>query len=153
MSYVWLALIVIFGAVEVATVGLTSIWFALGAVAALISQVCGAPLWLQLVWFCVVSVATLILTRPLVKKYLNGRRKATNADRVLYMTGVVTEAIDNDLSQGAVRVDGKVWTARSDTGEVIPAGALVRPVSIEGVKLFVRPEPSEHPAETETDKT
>ena len=140
MSFVWLGLIVVFAAAEIATVGLTSIWFAVGAVAALISEVCGAPVWLQLVWFFVISVACLVLTRPLAKKYLNNRRRATNADRVLFMTGVVTESIDNDLAQGAVRVDGKIWTARSDSGEPIPEGTLVRPVSIEGVKLNVRPE-------------
>lgn len=147
----WLALMIAFGAVEVATVGLTSLWFAVGALAALISAACSAPVWLQFVWFAAISLAMLILTRPLVKKFHNAKRKPTNADRVLTMTGIVTEDIDNDLSVGAIKVDGKVWTARSDTGEVIPAGTLVRPVAIDGVKLYVRPaaqEKSSAPAET-----
>ena len=106
MSIVWLALMVLLLILEAATAGLTSIWFALGALAALIASFFGGALWLQLVWFFAVSVLTLWLTRPLALKYLNSRRVATNADRVIGAEAVVTEDIDNIAGSGAVHVDG-----------------------------------------------
>ena len=80
-SIFWIAALILFIIVEAVTVGLASIWFAIGAVAALICALLRGPIWLQVVWFLAVSVATLILTRPLVKKYVNGRAVPTNADR------------------------------------------------------------------------
>ena len=136
---IWGALIVIFLIVEGATAGLTSIWFAIGAAAGLIASLCHAPVWLQALLFAAVSAVTLWLTRPLVKKYINGRTEATNADRVLGMTGYVTEDIDNLTAEGAVHMGGKTWTARSVNGEKIPKGTLVRAEKIEGVKLMVTP--------------
>ena len=137
MSIVWLALMVLLLILEAATAGLTSIWFALGALAALIASLFGGALWLQLVWFFAVSLLTLWLTRPLALKYLNSRRVATNADRVIGAEAVVTEDIDNIAGSGAVKLDGKEWTARSAGGENIPSGAVVKGVRIEGVKLIV----------------
>jgi membrane protein implicated in regulation of membrane protease activity len=133
--------------VEGISAGLTSIWFAAGALAALIAAALGGPVWLQVALFVVVSGVTLWLTRPLVKKYVNSRVKATNADRVLSMIGIVTEDIDNIAATGAVTVDGKVWTARSDSGEKIAAGVQVKPLRIDGVKLIVSP--VNQPAEIE----
>ena len=109
------------------------------AVAAFVASLCAAPLWLQIGLFIVVSGAALIFTRPLAVKYLNPSRKATNADRVLNMVGVVSQRVDNIRAQGMVTVAGKVWSARSASGQVLPEGALVRPVRIEGVKLIVLP--------------
>lgn len=137
MSIVWLALMVLLLILEAATAGLTSIWFALGALAALIASFFGGALWLQLVWFFAVSVLTLWLTRPLALKYLNSRRVATNADRVIGAEAVVTEDIDNIAGSGAVHVDGHEWTARSGSGANIAKGAVVRVERIEGVKLIV----------------
>lgn len=137
MSIVWLALMVLLLILEAATAGLTSIWFALGALAALIASLFGGALWLQLVWFLAVSVLTLWLTRPLALKYLNSRRVATNADRVIGAEAVVTEDIDNIAGSGAVHVDGHEWTARSGSGANIAKGAVVRVERIEGVKLIV----------------
>lgn len=139
MVIIWLAALVAFMILEVATVGLTAIWFALGALAALLSAAFGAPLWLQILWFLVISIVALALTRPLARKYLNSRRKATNADRVLGMVAIVKEDIDNVKNTGTVSVSGKLWTARSQSGVFIPRDTLVRPVSIEGVKLIVVP--------------
>lgn len=116
---------------------LTSIWFALGALAALISSLFGAPMWLQVVWFFAVSILTLVLTRPLAKKYLNGKTQATNADMVIGEICVVMEPISNLSETGAVKVGGKVWTARSEDGTVFAPGERVRAVRIEGVKLIV----------------
>ena len=137
MSIVWLVLMVRLFIIEAATAGLTVIWFALGALAALIAALFGAQIWLQVLWFLVVSIATLWFTRPLALKYLNGRSVATNADRVVGMEGVVCEDIDNLAGTGAVKLDGKEWTARSDSGANIPSGSVVKVRRIEGVKLIV----------------
>lgn len=137
MTVVWLALMVLLLIVEALTAPLVCIWFALGALAALISALFGAAIWLQVVWFLLVSLLTLWLTRPIAVKYLNSRRVATNADRVVGAEGVVTEDIDNIAGSGAVKLDGKEWTARSAGGENIPSGAVVKGVRIEGVKLIV----------------
>ncbi len=137
MTVVWLALMVLLLIVEALTAPLVCIWFALGALAALISALFGAAIWLQVVWFLLVSLLTLWLTRPIAVKYLNSRRVATNADRVVGAEGVVTEDIDNIAGTGAVKLDGKEWTARSGSGANIAKGAVVRVERIEGVKLIV----------------
>ena len=137
MSIVWVVIMVVFLVVEAATAGLTCIWFAIGALAALIAALFGAPIWLQLVWFFVVSVVTLYFTRPLVLKYVNSRSQPTNADMVIGKEALVTEAIDNVESACAVAVGGKVWTARSENGEPIEVGSIVTVLRIEGVKLIV----------------
>lgn len=137
MSIVWVVIMVVFLVVEAATAGLACIWFAIGALAALIAALFGAPIWLQLVWFFVVSVVTLYFTRPLVLKYVNSRSQPTNADMVIGKEALVTEAIDNVESAGAVAVGGKVWTARSENGEPIEVGSIVTVLRIEGVKLIV----------------
>ena len=138
MSWLWLGAVVLFGAVEAATAGLVSIWFAAGAVAGLIAAWLGAGVAAQVVLFAVVSAAALAVTRPLVRRYAAGKAVPTNLDRVLGDTGRVTETIDNARSAGAVYVDGKTWTARSDDGAVIPQGTTVKILRMEGVKLFVR---------------
>ena len=135
----WLGLVIVFGIVEAATMGLTSIWFAVGALAAMVSAVCRAPLGWQIAVFVVVSGAAVWLTRGKVQKQFNRGREATNADRILGHLGVVQEAIDNREAVGMVKVDGTLWTARSVTGEPIPAGAEVIIRSIEGVKAMVEP--------------
>ena len=139
MIVIWAAAIVVFLIVEAATVGLASIWFAIGALAALISALFGAPLWMQVAWFVIVSGVTLYFTRPLAKKYVNARRQPTNADRLIGMEGIVLERIDNIAATGAVAIDGKHWTARSADGEPVEAGSLVVARAIEGVKLIVEP--------------
>lgn len=137
MSVVWLVVMVVFLVIEGATAGLTCIWFAIGALAALVAALFGAPIWLQLVWFFVVSVVTLYFTRPLVLKYVNSRSQPTNADMVIGQEALVTEAIDNVEGTGAVAVGGKVWTARSDDGQPVELGKIVKVLRIEGVKLIV----------------
>ena len=106
-SILWLGAIIVFGLVEAATAGLTSIWFVAGAVAALVASLCHGALWLQVVLFLAVSTAALALTRPLVRKMNGGKTERTNLDRTIGQTARVTETIDNALSQGAVYVDGK----------------------------------------------
>lgn len=128
---------VLFLAVEAVTVGLVCIWFAAGSLIALLAAMCGAPLWLQIVLFLVVSAATLYFTRPLVKRYVNSKVEPTNADMVIGKECRVTETVDNIAGTGAVYVDGKTWTARSENDEVIQEGTLVTAKSIDGVKLIV----------------
>ena len=139
MPTVWIIAVIVFAVVEGMTAGLVTIWFALGALAALLASLFGAPLWLQLVWFFVISVATLIATRPLARKYLNGRTEATNADMYVGKECVVTETIDNIRGTGAVKVAGKVWTARTEEDTIVPVGTKAEALRIEGVKLIVKP--------------
>ena len=137
MIWIWLGCIVGFGILEALTAGLISIWFVVGGIAALLCAILGAGTLFQIVVFIAVSAAALILTRPLVRRYTQGKSIPTNADRVLGQTAKVTEAINNENSTGAVYVDGKTWTARTTDGDVIPVGTLVQIERMEGVKLFV----------------
>ncbi len=133
----WLGAIVFFGVVEGVTAGLVSIWFVLGAAAALIAALLNATLTVQFAVFLIVSALALVATRPLVKKLRAGKPVPTNLDRVIGAAGRVTETVDNSIASGAVYVDGKTWTARSADGSILPKGQMVRIVKMEGVKLFV----------------
>ena len=134
----WVVALVVFLIVEAVTAGLVSIWFVFGSLVALICAALGAAVWLQIFWFVIVSVATLVLTRPLVKRYVDSRSVATNADRSIGRAAVVTERIDNLAATGAVKLDGVVWTARStDDAVAIESGERVTVRAIEGVKLIV----------------
>ena len=141
MSLFWLIAMVLFGVLEAVTVGLTSIWFAVGALAALIAASLGAFALVQVIVFLVVSFVTLLLVWSLAQRYINGRKGPTNADRVIGREAVVTQAIDNLKGEGQVNVSGAVWTARSQEEAPIPAGARVRVLRIEGVKVIVSPVP------------
>ena len=134
----WVVALVVFLIVEAVTAGLVSIWFVFGSLVALICAALGAAVWLQIFWVVIVSVATLVLTRPLVKRYVDSRSVATNADRSIGRAAVVTERIDNLAATGAVKLDGVVWTARStDDAVAIETGERVTVRAIEGVKLIV----------------
>lgn len=137
---IWFGLLILFGILEAVTVSVVSIWFMAGSLAAILAALCGASLPVQIVLFLAVSVALLACLRPLVRKYVSPKITATNADRVIGKTAVVTESIDNIAAQGAVKVGGVVWTARSSGGKPIAAGAQVQVDRIEGVKLYVTPE-------------
>ena len=135
----WLVLLIIFAASEAITVGLTSIWFAAGALVALIAALLGGPLWVQLTLFLAVSLLCLAAVRPLAKRHLNSKVVPTNADRVIGEEAQVTEDIDNIHGKGAVVIRGITWSARSQDGGPIAAGTMVRVLRIEGVKVFVEP--------------
>ena len=140
MSIFWLIALIAFGVLEAVTVGLASIWFAAGALCALIVSGAGGALWVQIAVFLAVSFVTLLLARPLAHKFLIPKRQATNADRIVGTQAVVKREIDNLKGQGLVSVAGVIWTARSENDQVIPEGATVRILRIEGVKVFVAPE-------------
>lgn len=138
MTYIWLAVLIGAIVLEIATTQIVSIWFAAGALAALIATLAGVGnVWIQLLIFVIVSAVALIVTRPLVKKLINKKAEPTNADMVLGKTGIVTEAIDNLAPSGLVKVNGSVWTARSADGSVIAEGEKVVIKEISGVKLLV----------------
>ncbi|MDR0883990.1 MAG: NfeD family protein [Oscillospiraceae bacterium] len=136
--WAWLLAIAAFLVVEGVTVQLVSAWFAIGSLAGLIANLCGAELWLQLTVFAVVTVISLIAMRPLIKK-INKTANATptNADRCIGETAIVTEEINNLLGKGQVTVSGIPWTVRSTTDAVVPVGTPVRVEEIQGVKLIV----------------
>ncbi len=135
----WIAAIIVFAILEAATVNMVSVWFVAGALAALIIQLLGGVVWLQITVFFVVSAILLAGLRPFVKKYVTPKKTATNADMALGQEAYVTETIDNLRGTGAVKLDGKVWTARSVQDAVLPEGTLVKVVKLEGVKLYVEP--------------
>ncbi len=137
MSVVWLVLMIVFAVAEAATLGLTSIWFAFGSLAAMAASLLGANWVVQLVVFLAVSAVLLYFTRPLAQKYFGGAKTRTNADRVVGMHGLVIQRIDNEQASGQVRVGSQVWTARSADGSVIGEGETVVVRSISGVKLMV----------------
>ena len=137
MALFWLVALIIFAVAEAATVGLVCIWFAGGALAALIIAGVGGPLWLQITVFLFVSAMLLALLRPMMRKIILPQKTATNADRHLGQTALVTEEINNLMETGAVKLDGVIWTARSGNDEVIPAGTIIRVLRIEGVKVVV----------------
>jgi membrane protein implicated in regulation of membrane protease activity len=139
MTILWVVAIILLLVVEALTAGLTSIWFAIGALAALIADLFNAPIWLQIVWFLVISIIALFATRPLVRKFVTNKSQPTNADMLLGTEGIVTESIDNIAGTGAVAIAGKVWTARSTGGMPVEIGTTVTADRIEGVKLFVSP--------------
>ena len=142
--WLWLGAIVLFGVAEVVTESMVSIWFVAGSLAALFTCMSGwslgglTPEATQVLLFAVVSALALVITRPLVRRFLSRPHIPTNSDRLLGMVAKVTEDVDNDRASGAVYVDGKTWTARSADGAVIPAGTQVKVQKIEGVKLLVQ---------------
>lgn len=135
---IWLVMIVVFVVAELISVGLTSIWFAAGAVVALIIAIAGGGLPWQLGAFLVVSIVLLAATRPWAKKFINSRVQRTNLDSLVGGTVVITERVCNQEQTGAGTISGKEWTIRSVTNEEtfeVGEEAIVKEIS--GVKLMV----------------
>ena len=135
-SVVWLILLVVFIAAEAATVQLVSVWFAVGALAAMVVSLLGGELWLQVAVFFILSIALLALLWPVAKKRLKPKVVATNADALVGRLCTVTEEID-PIEGGRVRLGDVTWSARSENGDRISAGARVRVLNIQGAKVFV----------------
>ena len=133
--WIWLTLVVLFLVVEACTVSLVSIWFSAGALAAVVTNLLGGALWLQLLIFLVVAAALLACLRPLFRKFIKPKMVATNVDSVIGTTGFVTEEISQQ--SGQVKLGGMYWSARSTTGEKISTGCEITVDKIEGVKVFV----------------
>ena len=140
VAIIWLGLLIAFLVVEAACpVHLVSVWFAVGSLAALAVFMLGGALWLQITLFVIVSGGLLAGLWPLTKKFLNPKHTSTNIDSVIGSTGLVTAAIDNLEAHGQVKLGAMEWSARSTSGDPIPAGVRVRVDRIEGVKVFVTP--------------
>lgn len=136
----WLGLMLVFLIVEaVCAIHLVSIWFAAGALVAMIVSLAGGEIWLQVTLFLAVSCVILALMWPFVRKFLNPGLQKTNLDSVVGSTGLVTVTVNNISGQGQVKLGGMEWTARSTDGNSIEAGTVIRVDRIEGVKVFVTP--------------
>ena len=134
---IWLVAVIVFAVVEIATIQLVAIWFSVGAVCGMLACSLGAPEWVQLLVFGVVSLILLLLTRPFVKRFLNFKHVRTNADRLIGRIAIVTQSVCNLESRGAVIISGLTWTARSEDGTDIEEGEKVIIKAIEGSKLIV----------------
>lgn len=138
LSLIWLAVLFVCIVIEVGTMGLTTIWFAGGALVSAILAMLNAPLWAQVTAFFVVSLVLLIFTRPVAMRYFNKNREKTNIDSVVGKEAIVIGEIDNLQGIGRVQVDGKEWTARTQANGVqIPVGTVVVVQKVDGVKLLV----------------
>ena len=135
-AIIWLALIIVFIAMEAATVQLISTWFAAGALAAMIVSLIGGAVWLQIVVFLTVSIVLLVLLWPIARKHLKPKLVATNADALIGRVCTVTEEID-PVEGGRVKLGDVTWSARSVSDTQIPAGTLVKVMKIQGAKVFV----------------
>lgn len=136
---IWLGLLIVFLVVEIATVGLTSIWLAGGALAALILDAVGLNLWLQIGAFLIVSFILLFFTRPFAVKYINSHHEKTNYEGIIGKVVRITEKVDNLHNTGTAVVNGLEWTTRTeDDKEILNPGELAKVVNISGVKLIVK---------------
>ena len=135
----WLVMLIVFVLAEAGTVALVSLWFAAGALVALILSMLSAPIWMQFTLFLLVSGVMLWLLRPVIRKHFKPHLTRTNADAVIGKVGITMAPINNMMAQGKLLVDGMEWSARSTDGQEIPENVKVRIDRIEGVKLYVTP--------------
>lgn len=136
--YFWLIAMILFIIFELATMGLTTMWFALGSLASLAVAAVGGPVWLQVIVFFAVSLLALFCFRNVAKDFFNRNREKTNADSLIGRKGIVTEDISNIYATGQVTVAGQEWTARAvDDDVTLEKGEMVIIRSISGVKLIV----------------
>ena len=140
MIVVWLVVSAALIVAEIISLGLTTIWFAIGALAAALAAFLGARITTQLIVFAVLSLVFLIFTAPVARKHFMRQPEKTNVESLVGMIGVVTDAIDNLKSEGTVSLNGQEWSARSESGENIEKDCRVSVVSISGVKLIVKRE-------------
>lgn len=133
----WIAAAVVFLVIEMSTAALVSLWFTVGALAALGLSLLKLALWVQVLAFLAVSGALLAMLRPMLKKHVKITR--TNVDSLIGKKGIVTADIDNLSAVGQIKLNGMEWTARSSSGNPIPAGTVVLVDRIEGVKAYVTP--------------
>lgn len=137
----WLILFVVLLIIEILTMGLTTVWFAGGALVAFILAFVGFGLPVQIIVFLLVSIALLVLTRPIAMKFFNRERQKTNAESLIGQKAVVLERIDTLHGTGRAEVNGMEWSAKTDDAEeLIEAGEVVVIEGIQGVKLIVKKE-------------
>ncbi|WP_113672448.1 NfeD family protein [Vallitalea guaymasensis] len=134
---IWLGVLIICIILEAATLGLTTIWFAFGALASLLVSLFGAGIIIQVVVFIIVSLCLLYFTRPIALKVLKIGHAKTNYESIIGKVGIVIEDIDNLSAKGQVKVDGQIWSSRSLHGSSIEKGMKVKVAEVKGVKLIV----------------
>ena len=135
----WLIAIAVFLVLESITLGLSTIWFAGGALAGFIACMAGAPQWVQFLLFFTISIILLIFTRPIAEKYLNKSRTKTNVDSLIGKTGKVLEVIDNKNETGRIMLQGMEWTARSENDDImIPKEDMVVICEVKGAHVIVK---------------
>lgn len=136
--YVWLAVLAACVVIEIATMGLTTIWFAGGALVAVVLAMFNVSFYVQAGAFLVVSIVLLVSTRSFAMKFFNQQRVKTNVDSIIGKKAIVLTEINNLKEQGQVSMNGMEWSARAyEEGCIIPAGAVVEVKEIRGVKLIV----------------
>ena len=136
---IWLGILAVLLVIEAITAGLTTIWFAGGALIAAIASYVGAGVMAQILLFLCISLVLLIFTRPVAMKYFNKETIQTNANSLIGKTAVVIQDIDNLAQTGRVRINDIEWTARTaDDSQKIGKGAVVLIEEIRGVKLIVK---------------
>jgi len=134
----WLAAMIILIIIEIVTVGLTTIWFAIGALVAIIVSMLGGGIILQMTVFLLISLGMLIFTRPFAIRYINNTRTRTNYEGIIGKVVRITQDVDNIAEKGCAVVNGQEWTVRAvDDKSRIAAGSLVKVVDIRGVRLIV----------------
>ena len=138
MPFVWLIIAVILGVIEAITVSLISVWFAAGALAAIIPAYFGVPLWGQILVFLAVSAVAFAFTKRFFKDIVKVEKNPTNSDSLIGTDGIVTAEINNLEGKGKVYISGLTWSAKSSDGNDIPEGTVVKVEKIEGVTLFVK---------------
>ena len=146
-AIVWMALMIFFLVVEAVTVRVVSLWFAVGALVALLVSLLHLEIWLQVTMFFLVSAILLACLRPMVQRHFTPKLSRTNVDALIGSKGYVTADIDNICAAGQVKLGNMEWTARSANGLPIAAGTQVKVAYIEGVKAYVLPANEKEPAE------
>ena len=137
-SVFWLVLAIVLGVIEAVTFQMVAIWFAFGALAAIIPSLLGANIWIQFAVFLIVSVVALIGTRPFVKKVLKLRQVHTNADSLIGQVGVVVvDSVEGEITSGHIVVSSQEWAACTEDGMELRKGDRVLVKKIEGVRLIV----------------
>ena len=136
----WLMIFVVLLVIEIVTLGLTTVWFALGAIVAFLAAYVGVSVLVQIIVFLIVSVVLLIVTRPIVMKHFNQKRERTNAESLIGQKAIVIETIDSIHGAGRVEVNGMEWAAKTDESELIEKDTIVSIKGIQGVKLIVEKE-------------
>lgn len=140
MIWVWLAVMVLAIICEACTTALVSIWFVPPAIVAMILAAVDVDVWIQAVVFFVISIISIIVFQSVFKKKLAlNKKKATNVDILIGEKAIVTEKIDNLTAEGCVKINGQLWSARSeDDNVIISEGDVVEIVAVKGVKLVCR---------------
>ena len=137
VHWVWVALVIIFTLIEVSTLGLYTVWFAISALLMVFLSFLSIPLSVQILIFLAISALLLIFTRPLAVKRLKMGQEKTNVDSLIGKQALVIKAI-SEFERGQVKINGQIWSARSEDNTDIIEGSKCEILRIEGVQLIVR---------------